>query len=273
MSDHMRGLSKNSLAVVEERFNAAAGSADLGRLAEDLNAIADLLDREHGLRRALSDPARPAAQKAQVVRGLLGGKVAEAAIATAEAAVEAKWSRAGDLADVLERLGVIAAAAEAEAQGTLDDVEDELFRFGRIVAANPELRRALTDPAAPEEGKRQLLQDLLGSRVAPTSLRLITQLVVHPRGRSLEAGLEELGRLVAQQRQRLVASVRSAVELTEEQKRRITTWLRTSYGRDVHINVEVDPRVLGGFSVRIGDEIIDTTIVGRIEEVRRRLAG
>ncbi|MEU4230289.1 F0F1 ATP synthase subunit delta [Nonomuraea sp. NPDC026600] len=269
----MRGLSKNSLAVVEERFNAAAGSADLGRLAEDLNAIADLLDREHGLRRALSDPARPAAQKAQVVRGLLGGKVAEAAIATAEAAVEAKWSRAGDLADVLERLGVIAAAAEAEAQGTLDDVEDELFRFGRIVAANPELRRALTDPAAPEEGKRQLLQDLLGSRVAPTSLRLITQLVVHPRGRSLEAGLEELGRLVAQQRQRLVASVRSAVELTEEQKRRITTWLRTSYGRDVHINVEVDPRVLGGFSVRIGDEIIDTTIVGRIEEVRRRLAG
>ncbi|MBT2232867.1 F0F1 ATP synthase subunit delta [Nonomuraea sp. NEAU-A123] len=269
----MRGLSKNSLAVVEERFNAAAGSADLGRLAEDLNSIADLLDREHGLRRALSDPARPAAQKAQVVRGLLGGKVAEAAIATAEAAVEAKWSRAGDLADVLERLGVIAAAAEAEAQGTLDDVEDELFRFGRIVAANPELRRALTDQSAPEEGKRQLLRDLLGSRVAPTSLRLITQLVVHPRGRSLEAGLEELGRLVAQQRQRLVATVRSAVELTEEQKRRITTWLRTSYGRDVHINVEVDPRVLGGFSVRIGDEIIDTTIVGRIEEVRRRLAG
>ncbi len=273
MSDHMRGLSKNSLAVVEERFNAAAGSADLGRLAEDLNAIADLLDREHGLRRALSDPARPAAQKAQVVRGLLDGKVAEAAIATAEAAVEAKWSRAGDLADVLERLGVIAAAAEAEAQGTLDDVEDELFRFGRIVAANPELRRALTDPSAAEEGKRQLLQDLLGSRVAPTTLRLITQLVLHPRGRSLEAGLEELGRLVAQQRQRLVATVRSAVELTEEQKRRITTWLRTSYGRDVHINVEVDPRVLGGFSVRIGDEIIDTTIVGRIEEVRRRLAG
>ncbi|MFD1540340.1 F0F1 ATP synthase subunit delta [Nonomuraea guangzhouensis] len=269
----MRGLSKNSLAVVEERFNAAAGSADLGRLAEDLNAIADLLDREHGLRRALSDPARPAAQKAQVVRGLLDGKVAEAAIATAEAAVEAKWSRAGDLADVLERLGVIAAAAEAEAQGTLDDVEDELFRFGRIVAANPELRRALTDPSAAEEGKRQLLQDLLGSRVAPTTLRLITQLVLHPRGRSLEAGLEELGRLVAQQRQRLVATVRSAVELTEEQKRRITTWLRTSYGRDVHINVEVDPRVLGGFSVRIGDEIIDTTIVGRIEEVRRRLAG
>ncbi|MEV1240647.1 F0F1 ATP synthase subunit delta [Nonomuraea sp. NPDC049750] len=273
MSDQMRGLSKDSLAVVEERFNAVAGSADLGQLAEDLNAIADLLDREHGLRRALSDPARPGAQKAQVIRNLLDGKVSAAALATAEAAVEVKWSRAGDLADVLERLGVVAAAAEAEAQGKLDDVEDELFRFGRIVAANLELRLALTDAAAPEEGKRQLLQDLLGGRVAPTTLRLITQVVVHPRGRSLEAGLEEFSRLVAQQRQRLVATVRTAVELTGEQKQRLTAWLRTSYGRDVHVNVEVDPRVLGGFSVRIGDEIIDTTIVGRIEEVRRRLAG
>ncbi|GAA4909418.1 F-type H+-transporting ATPase subunit delta [Nonomuraea thailandensis] len=269
----MRGLSRTSLADVEERFNAVAGSADLGALSDELFAVADLLDREHGLRRALSDPARPAEQKAGVLRSLLDGKVGAAALATAEAAVSAKWSRAGDLADVLERLGVVAAAAEAESQSRLDDVEDELFRFGRIVAANPALRRALADAAAPEEGKRELLRSLLEGKVAPSSLRLITQLVVHPRGRSLEVGLEEVGQLVAQQRQRLVAVVRSAVELTEGQKQRLEAWLRTSYGRDVHLNVEVDKRVLGGFSVRIGDEIIDTTIVGRIEEVRRRLAG
>ncbi|MFI7445492.1 F0F1 ATP synthase subunit delta [Nonomuraea indica] len=269
----MRGLSRSSLVEVEERFNAVAGSADLGTLSDELFAVADLLDREHGLRRALSDPARPAELKARTVRALLGGKVGEAAIATVEAAVSARWSRAGDLADVLERLGVVAAAAEAEGQGTLDEVEDELFRFGRVIAANPALRRALSDAAAPEEGKRQLLRDLLGGRAAVTSLRLISQVAVHPRGRSLETGLEAFGQLVAQQRQRYVAVVRSAVELTEQQKQRLATWLRTSYGRDVHLNVEVDPRVLGGFSVRIGDEIIDTTIVGRIEEVRRRLAG
>ncbi|AQZ66228.1 ATP synthase delta chain [[Actinomadura] parvosata subsp. kistnae] len=269
----MRGLSRTSLAGVEERFNAVAGSADLGALSDELFAVADLLDREHGLRRALSDPARAAEQKAGVVRSLLDGKVSAAALATAEAAVSARWSRAGDLADVLERLGVVAAAAEAESQNRLDEVEDELFRFGRIVAANPELRRALADAAAPEEGKRELLRNLLEGKVAPSSLRLITQLVVHPRGRSLESGLEEVGHLVAQQRQRLVAVVRSAVELTAAQKERLAAWLRTSYGRDVHLNVEVDKRVLGGFSVRIGDEIIDTTIVGRIEEVRRRLAG
>ncbi|MEV0234298.1 F0F1 ATP synthase subunit delta [Nonomuraea sp. NPDC050786] len=269
----MRGLSRTSLAEVEERFNAVAGSADLGALSDELFAVADLLDREHGLRRALSDPARPAEQKAGTVRALLQGKVNEAALATTEAAVAARWSRAGDLADVLERLGVIAAAAEAESQSRLDDVEDELFRFGRVVAANPDLRRALADQAAPASGKEQLLRDLLGGKVAPTTLRLITQVAVHPRGRSLEAGLEEAGHLVAAQRQRLVAVVRSAVELTEGQKQRLAAWLSTSYGRDVHLNVEVDKRVLGGFSVRIGDEIIDTTIVGRIEEVRRRLAG
>jgi F-type H+-transporting ATPase subunit delta len=269
----MRGLSRTSLAEVEERFNAVAGSADLGTLSDELFAVTDLLDREHGLRRALSDQARPAEQKAGTVRALLTGKIGEAAVATTEAAVSARWSRAGDLADVLERLGVVAAAAEAEGQSRLDDVEDELFRFGRIVAANPDLRRALADPSAPEAGKRQLLDELLGGKVAPTSLRLIAQLVAHPRGRSLETGLEEVSQLVAQQRQRLVAVVRTAVELTEEQKQRLATWLRTSYGRDVHLNVEVDKRVLGGFSVRIGDEIIDTTIVGRIEEVRRRLAG
>ncbi|TMR92165.1 F0F1 ATP synthase subunit delta [Nonomuraea basaltis] len=269
----MRGLSRTSLAEVEERFNAVAASADLGTLSDELFAVADLLDREHGLRRVLSDPARSGEQKARTARSLLEGKVSEAAITTTEAAVSARWSRAGDLADVLERLGVVAAAAEAESQSRLDEVEDELFRFGRIVAANPDLRRALADAAAPEAGKRQLLHDLLGDKAGPTSLRLITQLVVHPRGRSLETGLEEVGQLVAQQRQRLVAVVRSAVELSEEQKRRLAAWLSTSYGRDVHLNVEVDKRVLGGFSVRIGDEIIDTTIVGRIEEVRRRLAG
>ncbi|MEU0564348.1 F0F1 ATP synthase subunit delta [Nonomuraea sp. NPDC005983] len=269
----MRGLSRSSLAEVEERFNAVAGSADLGTLSDELFAVADLLDREHGLRRAMSDPARPGEQKAQTLRTLLAGKVSEAALATSETAVSAKWSRPGDLADALGRLGVAAASAEAESLGKLDDVEDELFRFGRIVAANTDLRRVLVDPAVPEEGKRQLLLDLLGGKVSEPSLRLIAQVVAHPRGRSLEAGLEEFGQLVAQQRQRLVAVVRSAIALSEEQRQRLSAWLRTSYGRDVHLNVEVDKRVLGGFSVRIGDEIIDTTIVGRIEEVRRRLAG
>ncbi|GII91271.1 F0F1 ATP synthase subunit delta [Sinosporangium siamense] len=269
----MRGLSRASLAEVEERFNGVAGAADLGTLADELFAVADLFDREHGLRRSLSDPSVPAAQKAQAARVLLDGKVSPATVSTVESAVGAKWSRAGDLPDVLERLGVVAACAEAESQSRLDDVEDELFRFGRIVAASPDLRRALTGPSLPAEGKRALLNELIGGKVAPSTLRLLAQLVTHSRGRSLDGGLEEFGGLAAEQRQRLVAVVRSAIALSEEHKQRLAAWLRASFGRDVHLNVEVDPRVLGGFSIRIGDEIIDTSIAGRIEEVRRRLAG
>jgi len=269
----MRGVSRTSLAEVEERFNSAAGSADFGTLADDLFAIADLLDREHGLRRAVADPPRPAEQKAQIMRVLLEGKVCAAALETAVAAAEAKWARPRDLADVLERFGVVATVAEAEGQGRLDDLDDELFRFGRIVQGHARLEWTLSDPSIPAERKRALLEDLLRNRVTPSGLRLITQVVVHPRGRSLEAGLEEFGRLVAEQRQRLVAVVRSAVPLSDAQRGRLAAWLSATYGRDIRLNCEVDPKVIGGFSVRIGDEVIDTTILGRIEEVRRRLAG
>ncbi|GII61622.1 ATP synthase subunit delta [Sphaerisporangium krabiense] len=269
----MRGLSRSSLAEVEERFNAVAGTADLGRVAEDLLAVSVLLDREHGLRRNLADPARTAERKDEVVRSLLSGRISDAALETVVAAVSVKWSKSVDLADALERLSVIASVAEAESQGRLDDVEDELFRFGRIVEANPELRHALADPAVPAEAKRGLLADLLGDKVAPSTLRLVTQLALYPRGRSLERGLDEYIQLVAEQRQQFVAVVRSAVPLTDAQRQRLAAWLRTTYGRDVHLNVEVDPKVIGGFSVRLGDELIDTTIAGRIEEVRRRLAG
>ncbi|WP_214413542.1 F0F1 ATP synthase subunit delta [Sphaerisporangium fuscum] len=269
----MRGLSRSSFAEVEERFNAVAATADLGRLAEDAHAVAVLLDREHGLRRNLADPARPAEQKAGIARSLLGGRISEAALETVVAAVSAKWSKPGDLVDALERFGVIASAAEAESLGVLDDVEDELFRFGRIVEANPRLRMALADPAAPADAKAGLLRELLGGRVSTVSLAMIIRLVQHPRGRSLEAGLDEYIHLVAAQRQQLVAVVRSAVPLSDGQRQRLVSWLRTTYGRDVHLNTEVDPRVIGGFSIRLGDEMIDTTIAGRIEEVRRRLAG
>jgi F-type H+-transporting ATPase subunit delta len=269
----MRGLSRAALAEVEERFNAVAASADLGTLADELFAVTDLLDREHGLRRNLSDASRPAEQKEQAVRGLLQGKVGEAALEVAVSAVRAKWSRSGDLPDAIERIGVTAAAAEAESAGKLDDVEDELFRFGRILSANPSLRRALVDAAIAGERKQELLVGLIGDKVAPSTLRLVTQLVVHQRGRSLETALEEFGWIVARTRERLVGVVRSAVPLSEAQKQRLAASLRATYGRDVHLNVEVDPEVLGGFSIRIGDDLIDTTIAGRIEEVRRRLAG
>ncbi|RJL24580.1 F0F1 ATP synthase subunit delta [Bailinhaonella thermotolerans] len=265
----MRGASRTAYDEVAAQFDEVAASVEPGELFE----VVALLDREHGLRRTVSDPARPAEQKTQIVRVLLEGKVSAATLRVVEAAVAVRWGRSGDLGDTLERLAVYAAADRADAAGQLDDLEDELFRFGRLIESNPELRSTLGNPALPAEGKRALLAQLLSGKATPATIALVSEAATRARGRSLDKGLDQFGQWVAQRKQRLVAVVRSAVALTEEQKARIGAWLRGTYGREVHLNIEVDPQVLGGFSVRVGDEIIDTTIAGRMEEVRRRLAG
>ncbi|MGW1141530.1 F0F1 ATP synthase subunit delta, partial [Streptomyces zhihengii] len=157
--------------------------------------------------------------------------------------------------------------------GRLDNVEDELFRFGRILATSPELRSALTDRAATAAAKGELLGSLLGGKAEKVTERLIVGLVTHPRGRSLEAGLDSLSKLAAERRDRMVAVVTSAVPLTEAQKQRLGAGLARIYGREMHLNLEVDPEVLGGISVRVGDELINGTVQERIDEAKRRIAG
>src|SRR4029079_3968655 len=145
-----------------------------------------------------------------------------------------QWPRPRALAEAHEQLAVLAPAASAEHDGQLDDLEDELFRFGRILGAEPALRSALEDQG-PDEGKRDLLDTLLAAKVCPAALRLITEAVIYPRGRSLETTLDEYGRLAAAWRQRLIAVVRVATGLTEDQRGRLAAALSQTYGHDVHL--------------------------------------
>jgi F-type H+-transporting ATPase subunit delta len=177
-----------------------------------------------------------------------------------------------DLANATEQLAVLATAAAAEGAGELDDVEDELFRFGRITGAEPELYAALASPLLPDDRKRALLNALLDGKVTQASLRLITQVTVHPRGRSLEANLADYARLVAAWRERLIATVRVATALTEGQRDRLTAALAAIYGHGIQLNVVLDPQVVGGLSVMIGDEFIDGTLSSRLATLRQRLA-
>ena len=137
------------------------------------------------------------------------------------------------------------------------------------LAAACQSQRASTAPA---DGKRELLDTLLAGKVTPAALRLITQAVIYPRGRSLEASLDEYGRLAAAWRERLIAVVRVAAGLTEDQRGRLADALSHAYGHDVHLNVVVDPGVMGGMSVEIGDELIDGSVASRLAELRQRLA-
>jgi F0F1-type ATP synthase delta subunit len=159
----MRGVSRASFAELSERLSAehVTSATVATRLANELFAVVGLLDTEHGLRRALSDPGKPAAEKAAVAGALLHGKITQRAEALVVAAVEAHWATSGDLVDAIEQLAVEAMVLAAEADSGLDDLEDGLFRFGRVVSANPDLRAALADPSLPEAGKRRLLDTLL----------------------------------------------------------------------------------------------------------------
>jgi F-type H+-transporting ATPase subunit delta len=270
----VRGASRASFAALTEQLEAEniTSATVATRLGDELFAVVGLLDAEHGLRRALSDPGKPAAEKAAVASALLHGKVTGRAESLVVSAVESRWASSADMVDAIEQLAVEALVLAAQAEDGLDDLEDGLFRFGRVVAAQPELRAALASTWLPVERKDELLAALLRDKVTPVTLRLITQMVTHPRGRGLPEGLDMCAGIAARRRQQLIAVVRSAVELTAAQRRRLADALAATYGHQVHLNIVIDPSVVGGISVQIGDELIDATAARRLATVRRKLA-
>ncbi|WP_405998446.1 F0F1 ATP synthase subunit delta [Streptomyces sp. NBC_00829] len=271
----MNGASREALAAARESLDALTDntSVDVAKLAEELAAVTALLDREVSLRRVLTDPAQAGEAKAELARRLLSGQVGGETVDLISGMVRSRWSRSRDLVDAAEELAATADLTVAQRAGALDDVEDELFRFGRIVESSTELRSALTDKSAPASAKGELLRSLLGGKANPVTERLVVRLVTQPRGRSLEAGLDSLSKLAAARRNRMVAVVTSAVPLSDQHKQRLGAALARIYGREMHLNLDVDPEVLGGISVRVGDEVVNGTIAERLEEASRRIAG
>jgi F-type H+-transporting ATPase subunit delta len=269
----MRGASRAAFAAARDQLPAAtADTAAAATLGDELFAVTGLLGREPGLRRALTDATSAPGARTGLVRGVLGGRVSEATLGLVASMAASRWSATRDLADATEQLAVLATAASAAGASQLDEVEDELFRFGRIDGAEPELHAALASRVLPADRKRQLLDALLAGKVAQATLRLVTQAVLHPRGRSLEANLADYARLVASWRERLIATVRVATELSDSQRERLTAALSAIYGHGIQLNVVLDPQVVGGMSVLIGDEFIDGTLSSRLTTLRRKLA-
>jgi F-type H+-transporting ATPase subunit delta len=269
----MRGASRASYGELRERLSEVAGSAGTAEhIGDQLFAVVRLLDSEHGLRRALADASKPSAEKADVVRRLLHGKVTRATEDLVADAAAARWATSGDFADALEQLAIEALTLAAQFGGTLDDLEDDLFRFNRVVAGQPGLRSVLIGPTGPD-AKASLLANLLSEKVSGPSLRLLTQVLTHPRGRSPQAVLDLAAGIAARRREQLIAVVRAATELSAAQRQRLLAALTDTYGQGIHLNVVHDPTVVGGMSVQIGDELIDGTAASRLAEVRRRLAG
>jgi F-type H+-transporting ATPase subunit delta len=284
----MRGASADSLAALTEELGATRGllsrltalvtgggeaeGPDGGRTADDLFGVAAVLRREPALRRTLTDGSLPARPKVGLVRDIFGGSLASPSLDLVSSAVSRGWTAPRDLADALEHLGVVAVVKGAEQRDEADALESELFTFGRIVADNGELRDALSDPSRSVEDKQALVGQLLDGRATTATVRLAQQSVTGTY-RTVALAVEDYQKIAAEHRERLVATVRVAHELSEDDERRLAEALAGQYGRPVHLNTLVDPDVIGGMRVEIGDDVIDGTVSNRLDEARRRLAG
>lgn len=269
----MLGSSRTSLRLLTEAVDKAFADPQLAQAGEDLLAITDLLTREKSLRQTLADAGRPEGERREILTRLVGDKVSPAALSLGQVAVGQRWSDDADLVDAFEMAGASALIGAAEKTGTADRVAEELFRFSRAVDASGELQLTLSSTAVPAQSKRAVLSDLLNGKVDPTTVRLASFAVTHLRGRRIDEALSALVELAAVRRGALPGVVRVAQPLESDQMERLSEALRNLYGQPVQLSIEVDPSVIGGVSVQVGDEIIDGTLSHRIAQARRRLAG
>jgi F-type H+-transporting ATPase subunit delta len=158
--------------------------------------------------------------------------------------------------------------AVARSEGDLTDVEDELFRFARILEGNDELRATLTDPDLPVSRRQQIVEDLLGGRANPVTTSLVSMVVGTGRSHELTAIIGELVRLSAAEGNKELAEVRSAVALTDDQKERLADALGKATGKSVEVKVVLDPSILGGLVAQVGDTIIDGSVKTKLEKLK-----
>jgi F-type H+-transporting ATPase subunit delta len=270
----MQGASRDALASSSKRVEqllSSASAADAQRLGDELFGVVGLLDDQVGLRRVLSDPAVEPDRKAALAESVLASHVSGTAVDIVRQVVRSRWSRMRDLADGIEHLAVLAKLVAADKQHQADEVEDELFRFGRIVESRPKLREALADRFLPVDNKVSLVHALLDGKATPDTIALVLQLASHPRGRTPEGGLSEYGEIAARRRQRFVARVTTAIALSDDETARLRAALAHLYGHDVHLQIEIDAQIVGGLVVQVGDEVIDGSIGGRLADAKQQL--
>ena len=263
----MRGASADAYAKAAEVLPA---TGDLRKVGEDLFGTADLLRAEPGLRRVATDVSIPGEAKAGLVRDVLSGKVSDEALEVVTTAVAQRWTAARDLGDALEQLGVEAVVRSSADQA--DRLADELFAVNQLVQGSPELREAFSDPARSREDKAALVSGLLAEKALPATVSLVQQ-ALSGSHRTVSVALDAYQKVAAEVRDQRVATVRVAMPLAETERERLQAVLSRTYGRTVHLNVVVDPEVIGGIRVEIGDDVIDGTVASRLDEAGRKLAG
>jgi F-type H+-transporting ATPase subunit delta len=278
-------------------LEAAAGGGRGAEVAEQLGAVAGLVSSSADLTGVLADPGVPARQRRAVLTDLLESRVSAEVVGLVgyaieqdrapEAVANLAWlereagrAARGEAADAHLVLGRYAARERIDGYATavlaaegerLAAVEDELFRFGRIVAGNEALREALSDRDLPASRRAVVVTDLLAGRAGAATVRLAAYATRVSRPRDVPEALNWLVERVAEESNRRVAQVRSAVALDEEQRRRLGQALGRITGHPVDVRVAVAPEVLGGFVAAVGDTLVDGSVRHRLDLLRDRI--
>jgi len=270
----MRSASREAVSTVVDRFDEIAGGLDsqgLSAAAEDLASVAELLIGEPILTRHLAESKGDPEPKVRLLESLLADKVGDPALAVLKTAVSVRWSADSDLIDAVEHVARLALLARAERDGQVEEVEEQLFRFGRILDTQPQLTALLGEYTAPAAGRVGLLDNVLEGQANPTSAALLAQTVTLLRGERADDAVIELAELAVARRGEMVAHVGAAAELSDEQRTRLTELLTRIYGHPVSVQLNIDPALLGGLSISVGDEVIDGSVSSRLAAARTQL--
>ena len=291
----MQSASREALQATEGTFQeltVGMDAATLAAAADELAAVARLLSRELVLRRHLAEksghhterglPSDTVTAKLSVIDSLFGGKVGAQVLELLKDAVSQRWSTSRDLVVTLDRFARLSVLIEAERASRIESVEDELFRFGRTLDANPRLASLLGDSGTPADGRVTLLHNVLGAsdsspslgspgKVSTYTMRLLEQTVRQQQSTHFAAVVAELAELAAARRGESVAHVVAAAPLTDAQRTRLAEVLSRIYGRTISVQLDLDPEILGGLRITVGDEIIDGTIASRLAAAASQL--
>lgn len=269
----MAGVSTESLSKVEAALDANASLNPLN-LAGELFATVDVLDRDGGLRRALTDASRKMSARRGIVQAVFGGKVSSQTLTVLIATVSQRWSAERDMADALEKCAVLATITSAQSHGGVENLEriiNELLAFVRNVDGTPDAQVALSEARANKEAKQKLAVALGGPATSVEGVFLLERIGSGNRGVHAARLADKFVEIIVKRQNRYIARVTSAVTLSPAQLNRLGSALNRLYNRKLKLDVSVDPTVIGGLRVQVGDEVIDGTVVARLDHLERSL--
>ena len=269
------GSSRQSLETARTQLDAAlkgAATAAASELSSELFFAAEVFAKNTALRRAFADPSRDVTAKSILIKDLFGKSTSTGAVKLLTEVSTLRWSAGGDIVHVLEQLAIEAEASAANISGELDRVEDEMFALSRVIAENFELRKALVGSGT-AAAKSALIIEVLAKKSAVSTTKLAAALISHLRNRSIEAGFADYLFGLANRRNRLIAEVRIATTITDSQKTRLASAIEKQVGQPIRVNIQVDPSIIGGVSVKFADELVDGSVSNRLAGAGRALAG